>query len=262
MPEDNGDAPVKGPLPNDKILNVYVNPLALLSVDEPWASALRREPSVEDVLGYLCTPGVSSDLNSLVARYREISVEPQRVFAAPAEQRILARLVWPLRNAKGCYMVGNYIGTVSLCGMVAEMLAILIFEVYSPAIHAPRAEEKPMDEAAQKGLFGSSFERLGQERRTSVLHTLGLIDEEMRGWFNTVRLKRRTYLHYYSVGEGRAALDAVEAFKVTVSLVVKGLGLNVKDGRLILSPALLSYLEKTGIARPAEPTTPRNKASE
>ena len=47
--------------------------------------------------------------------------------------------------------------------MVSEMLAILIFEVAEPEINGAS-----MTEAAQRELFGSSFEKLGQERRVSI----------------------------------------------------------------------------------------------
>jgi len=240
-------------------LKVFVNPLAFLAVDEPWASSLGKEPTLEDVLWFLCAPQEASDLCSLIARYRKISVEPQRIFAAPVEQRVLSKLIWPLRHAKGCYMVGNYIGTIALCGMVAEMLAILIFDANAPTVPSPVSEKKAMDKASQVGLFGRSFEQLGQERRVSVLRALGLIDEEMQGWFNEVRSKRRAYLHYYSSDERQTTLDAVEAFKATVSLVVKGMGLAVDDdGRLILSEALLKYLEKAGTAESPEGTALRD----
>ena len=68
-------------------------------------------------------------MKSLIKRYKEISKEKVRFFAAPAEERILNKLVWPLRNAKASYMVGNYLGTIALCGMVSEMVAILLFDI-------------------------------------------------------------------------------------------------------------------------------------
>lgn len=107
-------------------------------------------------------------------------------------------------------------------------MALLLFEVHSPAVHSPQVGQKPMDKRTQDALFGRSFEQLGQEHRVSVLRGLGLIDEEMQGWFSVVRSKRQACLHYYSADEQRSAHDAVETYKSTVSLVVKGLGLDAR----------------------------------
>ena len=63
--------------------------------------ATPTEPTPESVLDFLCTPGVDSDVATLVRRGREISAEPEQLFAAPAEERILKKLVWPLLHAKG-----------------------------------------------------------------------------------------------------------------------------------------------------------------
>ena len=107
---------------------------------------------------FLCTPGTKSDIESLIDRYHEINKESQGFFIAPSDERILSKIIWSLRNAKACYMVGNYLGAISLCGMVAEMLAILIYEISNIYIN-----NKPIDKELEVGLFGSCFERLGQE---------------------------------------------------------------------------------------------------
>jgi hypothetical protein len=78
-----------------------VNPLAFLEADEPWASVRKVEVSPDHVLKFLCTPGSSNAVADLVERYKRVSVENPRLFAAPAEERVLERLIWPLRQAKG-----------------------------------------------------------------------------------------------------------------------------------------------------------------
>ncbi len=77
----------------DKIFQGWINPLAFLEVDEPWAALDANQPKLDAVVGFLCPPGMPADLDSLVARYKEISTEPVRLFAAPAEPRILVKLV-------------------------------------------------------------------------------------------------------------------------------------------------------------------------
>ena len=112
-----------------KLFQVWINPLQLIDVDEPWSRFSEKELKPEDLIKFLCTPGIECDEKGLIQRYREISQEKKRLFAAPAEERILEKLVWPLRHAKASYMVGNYLGTISLSGMVSEMVAMLFFEM-------------------------------------------------------------------------------------------------------------------------------------
>jgi hypothetical protein len=237
----------RGDMQDDILLHGFLNPLAFLEVDEPWASHPDIELNLEAVLRFLCTPGINSDLQSLVKRYQEISQEPKRLSVAPAERHILEKLVWPLRHAKACYMLGNYLGTIALCGMVAEMVTILIFDISDATIN-----NKPIDKSTQVQLFGSHFEKLGQERRVAVLHGLNLIDEKLKSSFDVIRSKRRLYLHFYSQDHSQAALDAVEVFNATVEIVVRVIGQDFKDGKILLNPDLIRYLKQRGIVEPLE----------
>jgi len=225
----------------DKLIEVFVNPLQFLEIDEPWASLQKEEPSLDAVLRFICSPGIGSDLKSLIKRYREISVEKTRLFAAPNEQRILDKLVWPLRNAKAAYMCGNYLGTIALCGMVAEMVAILLFE-----IGQFRLNNKQMSEKDQVALFGRKFEKLGQDRRVQVLSAYGVIDEKLAEAFERIRATRNQYLHLWSQDHEQLPRDAISSFEAGVLLVVSAIGQNIKDGKLILNPALVNYLEQKG----------------
>lgn len=223
----------------EKYFKAWINPLAFLEVDQPWAQLAKEPVTPESIINYICAPGLKTDIDSLVARYREISVEPTRLFAAPAEERILTKLVWPLRHAKACYMVGNYLGTISLCGMVAEMIAILLFKISDSTINGHKITRD--DEIK---LFGSEFEKLGQERRVDVLRTYNLIDEPTENNLDIIRTKRRRYLHIYSQDHANLAPDAVEVFKATVAVVTKIIGQDVRDGKILLNPAVAKYLER------------------
>ena len=77
-------------------LKVFLNPLAFVPAMEGSHGTVPSEPAPETVLDFLCTPGVDSDIAALVRRCREISAEPEPLFAAPAEEGILEKLVWPL----------------------------------------------------------------------------------------------------------------------------------------------------------------------
>jgi hypothetical protein len=43
----------------------WINPLAFLEVDEPWASTNKTPPTAETILSFLCPPGTPADSVSL-----------------------------------------------------------------------------------------------------------------------------------------------------------------------------------------------------
>ena len=223
-------------------LKVFLNPLAFVPAMGTSVDGAPSEPTTESILDFLCTPGVDSDVSALVRRCREIGAEPEPLFAAPADERILDKLVWPLLHAKGSYILGNYLGTISLCGMVSEMLAILIFEVAEPEINGAR-----MSEMAQRELFGSSFEKLGQERRVSILHGYGLIDEALKTSFDRIRTTRRQYLHLWSKDYDKLSFDAVACYRDALAIIAFVLGQTIQDGKLVLDPKLTRYLRAQGV---------------
>ncbi len=229
-------------------LKVFLNPLAFVPTMGTSVAGAPSEPTPEAVLDFLCTPGVDSDVAALVRRCREISSEPEPLFAAPADKRILDKLVWPLLHAKGSYILGNYLGTISLCGMVSEMLAILIFEVAEPEINGAS-----MTDSAQRELFGNSFEKLGQERRVSILHAYDLIDDALKTSFDRIRTTRRLYLHLWSKDYDKLSVDAVACYRDALKIVAFVLGQTIHDGKLVLDPKLTKYLRAQGVFIASEP---------
>jgi hypothetical protein len=226
----------------DRQIPGWVNPLAFLEVDEPRASSTPATPTLEAVLRFLCPADEPVDIQKLLSRYREISTEPVRLFLAPAEQRILDKLIWPLRNAKASYMIGNYLATISLSGMVAEMVAMLLWEITDSQING-----RTMTKEDEKRLFGSEFEKLGQERRVSVLSVYGIIDDGTRSHFDEIRQIRRHYLHLWSQDHDRLPSDGIKCFHTAVSLAVAAIGQDVREGRLRLNPQLVRCLERKGL---------------
>jgi hypothetical protein len=227
-------------------IKAWINPLAFVEVD----LALPDKPveaSLEAILRFLCPASTPSDPATLVNRYREISAEPVRLFAAPAEDRILDKLIWPLRHAKASYMVGNYLAVIALCGMVAEMVTLLMWEIAEVQLNG-----RDLCESDERALFGSTFERLGQERRIQVLSAYGLIDESTKGRFETPKDIRRRYLHLWSQDHESLPRDAVKAYYAAVALVATVIGQDVQDGRIVINNKLVKYLERKGVYAPRE----------
>ena len=143
------------------LFKIWVNPLKCPEIDlDPASSAV---PTEAQLLDYLFAPEGNKGCGTFVTRYRDIACE-DTLFLAPAEKNLLQKLVWPLRHAIGSYALGNFLGCIALCGMVGKMVAILLWD-----ISKVRLKEKTWDEEAQKAIFGSTFERLNQDRRTKVL---------------------------------------------------------------------------------------------
>jgi len=232
---------------DEKLIGTYINPLAFLEVDEPWASHLEKPIAPENILKYMCTPGVNSNVEGFIERYKEISREKTRLFAAPVEDRILEKLVWPLRHSKACYMAGNYLGTIALCGMVSEMVSILLYELSEFQINNCR-----MTTSDEKALWGSSFEKLGQDKRVKILHVYNIINDETQAHFDLIRTVRRKYLHLWSQDHDSLPKDAVRTFTSAAAVVVKAIGQDVREGKIYLNPPLVKYLERKGKYAPDE----------
>jgi hypothetical protein len=187
-------------------------------------------------------------LEDLANRYKEIHGQEQKeanFVIAPQLASFIERLVWPLRHAKIAYVLGNCLGTIALSGFVAEMVALLVFDISELSLN-----DQEFDEEVQKGLFGSSFEKLGQTHRVRVLRTLGLINENQEKDFRGLMEIRRKYLHHFTQEHTHIDKDArnsyVLAFKLIVSVTGGGFG---EDGSFALTPKFEAYLRKIGVIR-------------
>jgi hypothetical protein len=201
------------------------------------------EPTAEGFLRFVTGHDAEHDLRSIADRYARISgLEPEILYKVPREPRLMNKLVWPLREAKASFILGNYLGVIALCGFVAEMAAILRYQI---AI-AAKTEGVPGKPDAQKALFGSSFERLGQERRVDVLATLGLVDEATRGRFDAIRLARRKHLHFLSETTEGMASDAEMAYGNAFAIVFDLMGHRYEGDETLLYGKLMPYLDQVG----------------
>ena len=154
---------------------VQNKPLSFKAVDSG------REPTLEEVLEFLSAPRSPSDIGSLVQRYHEANRELP-VDVVIAHPRIFEKLLWPLRQAIASYMLGSYVAVIALCGMVAEMLAIFLWELSSVKLD-------------EKLVFGCKFEKLRQERRVNILLAFQQISEQAKTSFDAIRTTRNKYIH-------------------------------------------------------------------
>lgn len=221
-----------------------INPLMCPEIDSPAPGA---DPlNAAHILDYLAAPEADRSVSAFQRRYAEIRPPLEVLAVAPNEGRILEKLVWPLRQAIGSYGLANYLGCLAQCGMVGEMVAILLWD-----ISKPQHRGHPMTAAEQEALFGSSFEKLGQDRRVRVLATLGLIDDSTKKAFDDLRIVRKRYLHFLSQPHDNIAADARSAFNAAANLTTVALGISFEDGAVVLRPELVEYLKERGVLGPS-----------
>ncbi len=209
-----------------------------------WPETEGAEDVAQDgLLQFVTAHDAPHDPKSIAQRYRRITAhEPEVLYQVPREPRIMNKLVWPLRGAKASFVLGNYLSTIALCGFVAEMAAILRYQIAVAA----NTNSVPDSGAQQKALFGSTFERLGQERRVDVLRSLGLIDDAMRQRFDAIRLARRKHLHFLSETVEGMAADAEHAYENTFAIIFDLMGHWYEGDETYLYGKLMPYLEKFG----------------
>jgi hypothetical protein len=155
--------------------------LAFTEVEEPWTLLGKEAVTDDELRRYLCEPGLDYSLDAIVGRFKEISVEGNdRIFMSP--EGILGKIIWPLRHSKASYALGNYLGAIALCGMVAEMAALLCFEsfVEHSGIRSKRSKPAPK---FKKHFEPKKFERYRQTERIKALDEMGLVPAEAKAWF-------------------------------------------------------------------------------
>ena len=222
-------------------IEARINPLYIPGFE--WERAEDTAPAVvETTLPFLCPPGTPNDAKSLKERYKTISAAGEGLFFAPTERGILEKVVWPLRNAMASYVLGNNLGVVALCGVVAEMVALLWWQLEKPELNG-----KALTENDETDLFGSSFEKLGQYRRVNILRGYSIVSKDVWEMFEKIRVKRNKYLHRWSEDHVSLSKDAEDCFRAATGLVIAVTGLDFLEGTILLNPKLLEHLEEEGI---------------
>jgi hypothetical protein len=213
-------------------ISVWINPMRLFEWDDEPTQELPADPTPERLLQYLSTLETPPDMKAFKKRYRTISKKDQQLVLMIEEPELIENLFRPLRHAKTSYLLGNFVGTIALCGLVAEKVAILIHALNSPA----EAERE-------------AFEAKDQSKRVEYLKQQGLATETMMQDFGAIRAARKDYLHYWTPADSRVAEDAIHAFGAAVRLVLSIIGFAFNDGKIGVNPKLVPYLKARGAIR-------------
>lgn len=208
--------------------DVWLNPLEFFGVNDFLMSA-GQVPTADAVLEAACSPGMDSSPEAFAERCSELG-DASRIFVAPASDHLLTRMLWPLRHAKAAYGFGNYLGTISLCGMVAEMITIGYFDGTDFQIDGRR-----LDKAAQTQLWGGSFESLGQDKRIRVLAVFGLLGDPEVADLDNIRNVRKKYLHLASHTHDNVVKDARTVFESACRQTRRFMIKDIVDGKVVFT---------------------------
>lgn len=228
-----------------------VNPLLWYNAEERRPRAIRfpNLPMTMDqsFFEFACRPYRSHfRAETLIPAYRKItameSKTPLRAIVS-SDPRIEHRLIFPLKNAKVSFMTGNLIGTIALCGLIAEMISILLFEMHEP--HLTRLQ---VDQAFKAVRSDPPFESLMQNKRARILKHLRLLTPNQARWLGTIAAIRRRQLHLFLPEQGTEG-EALAAYEAALGLVYTATREKGARTRISTNPLLIALLRRKGLTR-------------
>jgi len=226
----------------DYTLAVFVNPLMFIDAEEAFNPGQQPDPSFEAIVKYLSqSENKAPTKEELLANYKKVAQNVSKLYAVPAEVQILTKIVFPLKSAVGYYMLGNFIESIAISAMVAEMCAIFRFQIFRVTVN-----NRPIiyDEDEAKQL--KKFEKMRQFDRTTSLLKFGLIDQKTKDRFDFVAQKRNQYVHKLSMDNQGIEVVAKEVFEAALEILLAITGLGVGNGKAVLDTRVLEYLKRKG----------------
>ena len=157
----------------------------------------------------------------------------------PCDKRLNAKLVAPLRQAYAAFLLGNFLGTLALCGLISEMLTIFRFEIARFQVNG-----HDMTVEDQEGIFGKRFERLGQDRRISILETYGVINNEVATSLRKIYKIRNRYMHYWTKEHDALENDTFQALLAVIDSLLRIFPQYYEKGAMQIHPEILRYFER------------------
>lgn len=179
----------------------------------------------------------SKRLKHFIERHDKVSGVSQKLKFIPSTSDITEKIIFPLKHAYADFLVGNFLGTIALSGMISEMIAILQFE-----LNRFQIQGRDMTEADQAKLFGSKFEKLGQERRIKILEAYGVISNKLYEGMIEIKDVRRKYLHFWSHSHSNLEEDSLRVLSSAVDITMETFLQEFEDGGIKMKPELISYI--------------------
>lgn len=174
----------------------------------------------------------------VLERYVEVSGQESYTAIFPHTDKLFDRFLTPFKSSKRMYCLGEYLACIELSAHLGEMLALLVWQMTPVSFNG-----KPVDALMEKSIWGSEFEKMGQEKRIDLLKVLGAVTEDDAQLLDDLRATRRKYFHFWSTGTERIKEDALRCFLNVATLVRSVLKIEYENGAVKLNPLLDAYLE-------------------
>ena len=245
-PDHSADSHTLPPGTSLELMPIILNPLVWFPGEAQRFPGI-EEASAESFLAY-AGRGQQIEVTKLIERYRATSAADSGLVALPASESIMRQILLPLHSAKISLLLQHYTSCIAMCGMVAEMLALLRFNA-AKVTHQGQA----MTESVQKAFFGSTFAKLGQDRRVQVLRSIPVITDEQEQDFDSIRLIRRRHLHFFHSDVPNDEGDAVQCYTIACKLVKSIFAIEVVDGALRFNLAVLEWAKGNGLVDVEDP---------
>lgn len=182
----------------------------------------------------------------VLTRYVEVTTPETHMPITPHTDDLFKRILSPLKSAKKNYSLGEYVATIALCGIVGEMLSMLVWKINEAAL-----EGVPITEAQEEALFGKSIERLNHGRRLKILAVFGYIDNGQLADFTALKDIRKKVLHFWKPGRMDEKAEALNAFLIALKLFKQITGVQLADaGSVNVNPRLLKLFAELNSESP------------
>ena len=178
----------------------------------------------------------------MLARYRELKTSDPMTSVYLNDESLVEGITRPLRSAKLCYTIGEYLACIALCGVIGEMCAILLHDVKI----APK-DRNP------KNCHGR-FVGKKQHDRICALEASGL-PAEYASTLKKIAGTRNEYLHSFIASRDGLREDAKQLYRAACAvagpLVTVGIGRTPRGTvGLVIDPDEVAYLRRRTATKP------------
>lgn len=165
----------------------------------------------------------------VIERYVDVTPEEGHQAITPAHEKIQKRIIEPLRIAKKSYCFEEYISSIALSGIVGEMMAHVLLQLYEAQIE--------------------EFDTLGQMKRIKLLRDRKYIHPDQETMLKNLQNTRRPYMHWWNLGKSADEIkdDAKNAVVTATKLFSSVFDIKLASSSSIsIDGRAQAFLEKIG----------------
>ena len=223
----------------EKYYHITFNPTAFDDFEKAYIKD-KQNINSNTIFGAFCWPQIDYSIDAIYKRYKELDNNEIKIKVVLAEKELLDKFIWPLRQAKVTYMLGNFLGTIALCGFISEMIIQFIYKVSEVRIN-----KNPITLENENDLFGDTFERLhSQDRCIRILNILDIIDDKFKEKCLFIKDTRNKHIHSYYEQHDKIQNYAKRVYIDTTYITSIIMGQDISKNGIILKEHIIKYLKQ------------------